>query len=255
MLQEALKAKEEFGGTITEYLLEKKYLSEENLAKCICEQFGVPYIPLRAYQVPKETVELIPADLAVKYLVMPLDKIEDVVTVVMVDPLNEDVIKEIERITACTVQPFVGIISDIVKAIERYYRVKLDRKGVTGHIPAPLFIGESKYVGPERRRAVRLKVDIGVHFPIQKQYLYSKMKNVSQYGILFESKNILPLNSFIMLQIDLPKSFSRFPLAAVVRVVRVAELSANRFDVGGEIAKISKEDLQALINFANSQQK
>ena len=250
MLQEALKNQEKSGQQVARYLLEANFITEKNLAKCVSNHLGIPYIPLRAYDIPEEIIKIISVDLARKYWLIPLDRMKDVITVVMVDPLDTKAVREVESSTGYKVQTFVGIASDILKAIEYYYGVDIKEKKLKGEEPAPLSVKDNIYDGPERRRSVRLNAKIDIHFPEQDYYRKSQIKNVSRHGILFESKNILPLDAFVILQINLPKNFSSSPIAAVARVVRTTQLGADKFDIGAELVKIPKEDMQTIIDYA-----
>ena len=45
--------------------------------------------------------------------------------VVMADPLDTKALKEVEEITGYKTKPFVGIISEIIAALEFYYKVTI----------------------------------------------------------------------------------------------------------------------------------
>lgn len=256
ILDMALEYQSRHGGTLTQYLLSGGYIKEEDLARCISIQYGYPYLPLRAYDIPHNIVRMIEPDIARKYWLMPVDKIGNILTLVMADPLDEEATREVEKATGCTVQSFVGTISDITKAIERYYGVKVEDKfHKKEEKESPLFIETKKYSGPERRRSVRIKAHIEVHFPLQGLYEKSVTKDVSMNGFLFNSKNILPIRSLITLEIDLPSEFCSHPLAAVVRVVRAMPLRDGTFDIGVELIDMPKEDLNRIIQYAMTKNK
>lgn len=252
MLNEALEYQEKFGGGITQYLLAFGYISEGDLAQCVCSQFGFPYIPLKVYSIQDEIIKLIPVDIAEKYWLMPMDRVGDVLTVVMADPLDTRAIEEVEVITGCKVQPFVGILSDIIEGIERYYNISIEDKKLRGKRVAPLFIDTKAYKGPERRKSIRLRAKIDIYFPSKGQYKKSKTKNVSSNGFLFESEDILPAGSYMALQIDLPEEFCPLPIAAVVQVIRVTTLENKRFDIGIRFVRIPKEDLKLILEYAHT---
>lgn len=250
-LDMALEHQKKYGGNITQYLIAYDFIKEEDLAKCISIQFGYPYLPLRTYDIPKEIIKLIPANIAEKYWLIPVDRIGNILTVVMADPLDDKAIEEVEKITSCAVQPFVGILSDIVKAIEHYYEIYIDNAELKkGKSKAPLFISTKEYAGFEHRKSIRIKADIMVHFPVQDTYKKSETKNVSMHGFLFESANALPIGSYIIMEIDLPEGFNPYPIAAVVQVVRVVPLSNKRFDIGVKMVNIPKEDADKIIRYA-----
>jgi len=121
ILDEALAYQREVGCNITQYFLEKSYISEQQLALCLCGQFGVPYLPLGSYTLSEEIMNLVPFDIAQKYLVIPIDKIGNRLIVVMANPLDTDAIKDLEELTGCKVQSFVGLLSEINKALREHY--------------------------------------------------------------------------------------------------------------------------------------
>ena len=255
ILDEALAHQKRYGGNITQYFIAHGYLKEEDLAKCISVQFGYPYLPLRAYDVPLNIVKMVPVAIVKKYWLIPIDKIQNIITLVMADPFDEEALNEVEKTTGCKVQPFVGILSDILKAIEKYYGINVGYKELKKPKEAvPLFIAEKKYAGVERRRSLRICAKITVHFPLQNEYKKSETKDVSMHGLFFESTNMLPIGSVLVMNVELPKNINPYPIPVVVKVVRTIEMPNKSFSVGVEIIKAAKEDLEKIINYALSQQ-
>ena len=253
ILDEALTYQSRSGGNITQYLIAHGYLKEEDLAKCISIQFGYPYLPLRSYEIPVGMTKLIPVSLVKKHWLIPVDKIQNIITLVMADPFDEEALAEVEKATGCKVQPFVGILSDILKAIEKYYGINVGYEELKKTMEeSPLFVAEQKYAGVERRRSLRIQTKIEVHFPLQDAYKKSETKDVSMHGFLFESPNPLPLGSILVMDIDLPKDTSPYPIPVIVKVARTIELPNKGFDIGVEIIKIAKEDLDKIIKYALS---
>lgn len=123
-LEKALLFQKQKGGLnlIGEILVELGYAKEEDIAQALTVQYGFPYLPLSNYEVSPEIVDIIPAKLARQYILIPIDKIGNNLTLVMSNPLNAKAIDEIEAVTDCNVQVFVSTSSDIKKAIEKYYR-------------------------------------------------------------------------------------------------------------------------------------
>lgn len=251
-LNEAVEYQNTFGGGITQYLLANGYITENDLALCLVDQFGFLYLPLGFYNIPDKIIKLVPAEIAEKYWLIPVDKIGNVVTVVMADPLDSEAIEKVEEILGSKVQQFVGLVSDIIEAIEYYYNITFEDMRLKSPKIAPLFIATKAYKGLERRKSVRLRAKIEVHFPFQDQYKKAITKDVSLHGFLFESENALPLGSYLALEINLPEEYSKFPIAAVVQVVRVTLLENNNFDIGAKIVKILREDAETVIKYAGT---
>ena len=249
-LDEALVHQHQHGGNVTQYLIVHGYLKEEELAKCISIQFGYPYLPLRAYEIPPAIVGMIPVSIVKKYWLMPVDKIQNIITLVMADPFDEEALNEVEKTTGCKAQPFVGILSDILKAIEKYYGIDVGYEGLKKvKEDAPLSIDGKKYAGIERRRSLRIRAKITVHFPLQNEYRRSETKDVSIHGFLFESPNMLPVGSVLVMNVELPKNVNPYPIPVIVKVVRTVELPNKSFDIGVEIIKIAREDLEKITHY------
>ncbi|RKY39211.1 MAG: hypothetical protein DRP75_02745 [Candidatus Omnitrophota bacterium] len=120
-LNKALKIQEKEGGLLGQILLRLGYVTEEDIVICLATQFGYPYLPLGNCEIEPEIVQLIPKEIAYQYYAIPIDKVDKILTVAMVDPSNKSAIEDIEYATKCRVQAFVSTSTDIKKAIERYY--------------------------------------------------------------------------------------------------------------------------------------
>ncbi|MFA5096150.1 MAG: type II secretion system protein GspE, partial [Candidatus Omnitrophota bacterium] len=97
---------------------------EEDIAQALTAQYGFPYLPLANYDIDPEVSEIVPARVARQYLLVPVDKIGNNLTVSMSNPLNIQAIEDVELLTGCNVQVFVSTSSDLKQAIEKYYKGK-----------------------------------------------------------------------------------------------------------------------------------
>jgi type IV pilus assembly protein PilB len=120
-LEKALSVQEEKGGLLGEILVDLGFATEEDIAQALTCQYGFPYLPLKNYEMDQEVIRTVPAQVAVQYCLIPIDKIGKNLTLAMVDPLNVQAIEDIEMITNCSVQTFVSTATDIRKAIDKYY--------------------------------------------------------------------------------------------------------------------------------------
>lgn len=120
-LQEALAVQENQGGLIGEIVVKLGFAKEEDIAYCLSLQFGFPYLPLENYEISKDAVNLVPKNVVIHYCLIPIDKIGNTLTVAMAYPLNTEAIEDLEDITGCDIQVFVGTPADIRKSIEKFY--------------------------------------------------------------------------------------------------------------------------------------
>ncbi len=121
-LDKALAIQKEKGGLIGEILVELGFAKEEDIAQALTAQYGFPYLPLNNYEINPEIIKLIPARVTRQYVLIPIDKIGNNLTLAMANPLNAQAIEDVEMLSSCTVQTFVSTASDIKKTIQKYYK-------------------------------------------------------------------------------------------------------------------------------------
>lgn len=120
-LQKALKLQEEKGGLIGQILVMLGFAKEEEIAQALTVQYGFPYLPLECYEINSEAIKLIPENVAKQYNLIAVDKIGDLLTIAMSNPLNVHATEDVETITKCKVQVFVSTMTDVNNAIKKYY--------------------------------------------------------------------------------------------------------------------------------------
>ena len=94
-LAKALKIQEEKGGLIGQILVALGYTKEEDIAQALTVQYGFPYLPLECYEINAETLKMIPEHVARQYNLIAIDKIGDLLTIAMSNPLNYQAIEDI----------------------------------------------------------------------------------------------------------------------------------------------------------------
>ncbi|MBU0604935.1 MAG: hypothetical protein KKH77_01455 [Candidatus Omnitrophica bacterium] len=123
-LIKALNVQKEKGGLLGYILVSLGYVKEEEIAQAITVQYGFPYLPLECYDVNIDAMSLIPQNVAEQYNLIAIDRIGDLLTIAMSNPLNTQAVEDIELISNCTVQVFVSTMTDVANAINKYYRKK-----------------------------------------------------------------------------------------------------------------------------------
>ncbi len=129
-LEEALKKQRINGGFLGQILFKLGYATEEEIVSCLATQYGIPYLPLENYEIESSVVKLIPEEIARHHYLIPIDKIGNILTVAMADPLSEVAIKAVEEQTQLKMERFVSTGTEIDMAINQYYNPSgKDRKG------------------------------------------------------------------------------------------------------------------------------
>jgi type IV pilus assembly protein PilB len=120
-LKEALRVQKETGGKLGETLIKLGFVSEEDITECLSQQFGVPSINLQHFEIDAGVIKLIPADVARKYNILPVNKTGATITIAMADPTNVFAMDDIKFMTGYNVEPVVASELGIKAAIDNYY--------------------------------------------------------------------------------------------------------------------------------------
>jgi hypothetical protein len=126
-LEDALFAQRQFGGRVGTNLVELGYVSDDQLAGCLSEQLGVPYVkPEALTAIPREVVARIPRAKAEKYRVVPLRFQANELHVAIADPQNFAQLDELAFTLGARLRPYVVTEVALNYALERYYGVPRD---------------------------------------------------------------------------------------------------------------------------------
>ena len=120
-LKDALKLQKETGGKLGETLIKLGFVSEEDITECLSQQFGVPSINLAHFEIDSSVIKLIPADVARKYNILPVNKTGATITIAMADPTNVFAMDDIKFMTGYNVEPVVASELGIKASIDNYY--------------------------------------------------------------------------------------------------------------------------------------
>ena len=127
-----LRQKENRKKRLGEILMEMGLIDDSQLKIALARKFGIPYVNLTSFSYEPEAVKMVSANLAIKFLAMPLCLQERKLVIALEDPMNVQTIREIEFSTKCKVLPVMGLQEHIVDAINKYYKTGLT---VQYHVP------------------------------------------------------------------------------------------------------------------------
>ncbi len=106
---------------IGEILIGLGIVTEADIAAALSTQFGFPYLAPQHLTFNRDICALVPGDAARKQLLIPLDKINDILYVIMADPSDENSIQALEKTTKHKVRLFISTPSEIQNAIIKQY--------------------------------------------------------------------------------------------------------------------------------------
>ena len=108
---------------IGQALINSGILGEDKLLKFLESKLHIPYVNLEDYTPDPKCFKFISFPDARRYKIIPLFKIEDVLTVAMSDPLDLFAIDKIIETAECSIEPVISSENAIVKKIDEYYKV------------------------------------------------------------------------------------------------------------------------------------
>ncbi len=120
-LDTALQTQKKDSGFIGEILVKLGFVEERDIVVALVIQCGLPYIAVNKYTIDPAVVKMIPKDVARQDRVIALDRIGDVLSVVMTNPLNVEEKTKLEKMTGCRVAAFIATKTEIEEAIARHY--------------------------------------------------------------------------------------------------------------------------------------
>lgn len=137
-IEEARKEIQKTGLSIDKALIRLGYVSEDDIAKTIASEMGVPYMDIKGYIVDPDVIKLIPEATAKKFKIIPLFKVGNSLSLSMANPQDIVAIDEARKKSGFNViEPVLSIEKDIEAAIEQYYVVSGTMEDVVKGIPKP----------------------------------------------------------------------------------------------------------------------
>ena len=117
---------DESGKPLSHILVDLGFIKESEIAQVLAKEIGFPYVDLSDYEINPHAATSIPEEIALRYLVLPIDFDENTLTVAMFDPSNVFAIDDIKILTGYDIEPVICTETDILNAITDVY--KIDRQ-------------------------------------------------------------------------------------------------------------------------------
>lgn len=106
---------------IGQVLINSGTLSEDTIIKFLESKLHLPSVNLEDYSLDTKCLKYISYTDARRYRIIPLFKIENVLTVAMADPLDLFAIDKIVETAECSIEPVIASETSILKAVEENY--------------------------------------------------------------------------------------------------------------------------------------
>ena len=120
-LQKALADARANNARVGYSLIKLGFIPEDELTRMLARQYRVPAIDLNRVNLDQRIIKLIPADLALKHLVLPLRRVGRTLTVAMANPADSRAIEDLRFVTRYDIEPVIVGEYTLRKHIEKYY--------------------------------------------------------------------------------------------------------------------------------------
>lgn len=123
-LQRAEEERRASGERLGYTLTKLGFVEETDLTQFLAKTYGVPSINLSDFEIKKEVISLVPREVAVRHLCLPVSRAGTNLIVAMVDPTNLVAIDDLKFLTSYNIEVVVASEASIREAIARYYEEK-----------------------------------------------------------------------------------------------------------------------------------
>jgi len=120
------------GQSVSRNLVDLGFISERQLVQVVAEQIDLEFVDLTEVAVDSFAVADVPSAIARRHTVLPVAIRDDRLVLAMADPGDIFAIDDVRSVSGRDVIPVVAVRSDVVGAIDRFYRSESDLDDLTG---------------------------------------------------------------------------------------------------------------------------
>lgn len=116
-IEELLEQQKKEGTRLLKLILDKAYVSEQDLAVSMGRVLNVPPINLARINIHADVVDLLPQDTLQNHKVIPVSRLENKLFLAMADPLNVLALDDVRRITKMEIAPLIASEKSLVEKL------------------------------------------------------------------------------------------------------------------------------------------
>jgi type IV pilus assembly protein PilB len=130
-LQAAYDEHQRAGRALGRVLVDQGVLTEAQLVAALAQQIGMRFVELADFPVDHSAIGLVSGAIARRYVVLPFGFEDGKLLLAMADPANFLAIEDVRAVTQMEVKPCVATRTDVLGAIDRFYRADSDLEEIT----------------------------------------------------------------------------------------------------------------------------
>jgi len=116
-VEELLEQQKKEGARLVKLIVDKAYVSEQDLAVSMGRVLNVLPINIARVNIPPEIFELLPRDTAHNHKVIPVSRLDNKLFLAMADPLNVLAIDDVKRLTRLEITPLIASEKAIIEKL------------------------------------------------------------------------------------------------------------------------------------------
>ena len=109
-------------------LVKLGFIGEPDLVRALARQHRIPAVDLERVKLDPKILRLLPGDIALKHLVLPLRRVGRTLTVAMANPTDLGVLDDVKFVTRLDIEPVIAGEFSLRKIIEREYEGGADER-------------------------------------------------------------------------------------------------------------------------------
>src|SRR5215475_1572718 len=113
-IEELVEQQKQGGTRLQKLILEKAYVSEQDMAVCMGRVLNTPPVNLSRVTISMDIADLLPREVAQNHKVVPVSRLDNKLFLAMADPLNVLAIDDVKRITRLEVAPLIAAEKAII---------------------------------------------------------------------------------------------------------------------------------------------
>ena len=107
--------------TMASFLLTRKILTEDRLAKLVSDYLKVPLVDLASLKIPQEVLKIIPEPIARRHQVVAFQKKDDELDLAMTDPEDLQTREFVKKKTGFVIKPFLATKTGMDASLAQYH--------------------------------------------------------------------------------------------------------------------------------------
>jgi len=118
-IEELVEQQKQGGTRLLKLILERAYVSEQDMAVCMGRVLNTPPINLSRIGITMELADLLPREVAQNHKVVPVSRLDNKLFLAMADPLNVLALDDVKRITKLEVTPLIASEKAIIEKLNQ----------------------------------------------------------------------------------------------------------------------------------------